>query len=196
MKIDPRYMKFLRELNGDSGVTDDDHELVSKMLSQWEIQHMVGRGRLNYNGEWAPSSRNKLLDKGPKILMNRLFVESPTITIPNWIVLGKQASPSYVGSAPGCQTVISDGTSGFGGISPVVADTFTISNTTLELDTCVLTYDYETLSDIAGEIIITEMALRNADETPLNYNWIENLSPKTVNIGGTLIAEMTVQAIA
>jgi len=197
MKIDPRYKKVLREIYGDTGVTDDDHELASKILASLEIPHMVGRGRLRYNGDWEPMSRNKLLKNGPKILMRRLFNVATVPSVPNWIVLGKQTGTlSYDVNAPGCQDVISDGTAGSGGISPVVADTYPISttNATYGDDTCVLTYDYSTLSAISGDITITEMALRNSDGTPLNYNWID-ISDKTVSIGGTLVAEMTVQCL-
>lgn len=192
MKLDPRLAQYLRELYGDRNVTEDDHDLVVKMLQANEITgYMLGRGRLCYNGVWAPYSRNKLLQNGPKIVIRRVWNVATVPSVPSIIRLGTGTS-AYNRSFAGCETEISDAGLVFGAADTVVVGT---ADANYGDDKVTITKDFGTLTLTSGPYDVSEMALRNTDGTPLNFNRFI-VSTKQISTGGTLQAEVVVQHVA
>ena len=196
MKIDPRYKKVLREIYGDTGVTDDDHELASKLLSNLEIAHTTGKGRLCYNDVWTPFSSNRLVKYGPELLLGRLFDSSTYDTgsyalpnIPNVITLGTDAT-AWTDTTIELGNEISDA-----GLSFAAPDDVTCTSSPAAKfpnDIVTITRSFGLLTLISGPYSVTEMALRNSSSKYFNRVLVSSTSIAT---NGTLTAQMVIQVI-
>jgi hypothetical protein len=184
--------KIIHELENDPGVTHIDHDLAIRLIGALGFEKCMwaGKGRICYNGEWTPYSHNRLLQNGPKIVTRRLFNVSTVPSIPNVIILGTGTS-AYDRTFPGCETAISDAGLVFAADS---SPTIGTADANYGDDKCTINYDWGTLTLSGGPYTVSEMALRNTDGTPLNFNRLL-IANKQISTGGTLQAECVVQCV-
>jgi hypothetical protein len=188
-QIDPRLRNVLRELYGDTGVGDNDHDLAIAFLKQHEIAHVIGYGNLVVNGVPTPYSNNKLLRDGPSMLVRRVFNSASggappydvVPTLPDRIQIGIGTGAETLNSGlTQCQTPSSDPVLAVGAPTSIA---LTGSGGVYPWDTQTVSRAYGVLTGLVGTVNIAELALINTDGTPVG--WGRVLLPAVVPVTAT-----------
>jgi len=195
--MDPRLKKLARELFGDAGVTDDDHEIAIRIARAAEIPFHFAYGRLIVDGEPKPWSKNKMIHDGPGITTYFLWqaatgVLSPAPASPTIINLGT-GTTTYSSAWTGCETVITDAGLVYGAATSVVVST---ANASYTHDLVTVTKAWGVLSGLAsGPHDVKEMALRtDTSGTIYGFGRLQ-LATQQITTATNLSAEYKVQYV-